>query len=368
MKQRGKIDKIFLVITLLLVVIGFFIFLSASLGLLAKDGTIFGRVALKQIFLGLFVGIPIFLLSINIPIQQWKKPSPWLYGISLALMCLVFIHPFSMPLNGASRWISVAGFTFQPSELLKFSFVLFMSGILTQRRGNGQDLKKVVLPFLACLAPAALLLVLEPDNDTLMVLGMAGLAMLITTGVRLRYIAGLTALALVAGAAIIFTHPYVMKRVTTFLNPQNDPLGSSYQIRQALIAVGSGQITGRGFGQSIQKFNYLPEPVSDSIFAVAAEEFGFIGSCLIVLIFLLFILRGINLASRCGDEFGRLLTIGFVILIGAQSFMNIAAMVGLFPLSGQPLLFISQGGTALIITLLEAGMILSASKHRVSTS
>jgi len=155
-----------------------------------------------------------------------------------------------------------------------------------------------------------------------------------------------------------------MERVLTFLDPGRDPLGSSYQLQQSLIAVGSGEVAGRGFGQSIQKFEYLPEPTGDSIFAVAAEEFGFIGSTILVGLFLAFAYRGLHIARTAPTQFGGLLVLGLVILIVVQSFINIASMLGLFPLTGMPLLFVSQGGTALFFTLLEAGVILNVSKYR----
>jgi cell division protein FtsW len=156
--------------------------------------------------------------------------------------------------------------------------------------------------------------------------------------------------------------PYLMSRFTTFLNPGQNSLTSGYQIEQSLIAVGSGGLTGRGFGQSIQKFNFLPEPIGDSIFAVASEEFGFIGAVGIVLLFVFFAFRGLKIAGRVPDNYGRLITVGIVIMIVSQAFVNIGAMVGILPLSGIPLPFISHGGTALFMTLAEIGIVLNVSK------
>jgi cell division protein FtsW len=163
---------------------------------------------------------------------------------------------------------------------------------------------------------------------------------------------------------LAFTTPYLHQRVETFLHPANDPTGSSYQLQQSLIAIGSGEVRGRGFGQSIQKFNYLPEPQGDSIFAVIGEEFGFIGSALIVLLYILFAMRGLWIARRSADSFSGLLAAGLVILITLQAFMNIASIVGLFPLTGVPLVFMSQGGTSLMISLGAIGIILGISKER----
>lgn len=159
-------------------------------------------------------------------------------------------------------------------------------------------------------------------------------------------------------------YPYLKSRVTVFLNPTFDPQGAGYQLRQSLIALGSGGLFGKGFGMSIQKFNYLPEPTGDSIFAIIGEEFGFLGASGLVLLFLLFLYRGLLIASRAPDDFGRLLGSGIVIMIVIQSFLNMAAMIGIFPLTGLPLLFISQGGSALALTLLEAGVLLNISRYR----
>ncbi|MDP3962426.1 MAG: FtsW/RodA/SpoVE family cell cycle protein, partial [bacterium] len=164
-------------------------------------------------------------------------------------------------------------------------------------------------------------------------------------------------------AAIAYARPYVWQRIVTFIYPTQDVQGAGYQIRQSLIAIGSGQLLGRGFGQSVQKFNYLPEPIGDSIFAVQAEEFGFAGSIVLILLFLLFLFRSFKIGSKSTSAFGGLAAIGIAILIIIESFMNIASMLDLIPLSGMPLLFISHGGTALIITLGAAGIIANISKY-----
>jgi cell division protein FtsW len=161
---------------------------------------------------------------------------------------------------------------------------------------------------------------------------------------------------------LAFMRPYVMQRITTFMHPEKNAQGSGYQIQQSLIAIGSGGLLGRGFGQSIQKFNFLPEPIGDSIFAVQAEEFGFIGSVTLILLYVFFATRGLKIASRVSDPFGRLMVVGIVIMIAAQAFVNIGAMLGVLPLSGITLPFVSHGGTSLFITLLEVGIILSISK------
>ncbi len=208
---------------------------------------------------------------------------------------------------------------------------------------------------------------LQPDTGSVLVIAVAGLAMFVTAGGRWRdvFIAGLIGIIFLAGLA--YSRPYIFDRIETFIKPGEDLQGSSYQLNQSLIAIGSGQIFGRGFGQSVQKFNYLPEPIGDSIFAVAAEEWGFVGSTVLIFLFLAFAIRGLKIATWSSDIFGGLLATGIVILITVQSLVNIASMLGVFPLTGMPLLFVSHGGTALFFAMAEVGIILNISKQRQLT-
>jgi cell division protein FtsW len=193
---------------------------------------------------------------------------------------------------------------------------------------------------------------------------MAGLAIFVSAGGKWRYV-GLMVLAGIIGIAFLaYTRPYLRERIQTFITPYANPQGSSYQIQQSLIAIGSGGLFGRGFGQSVQKFNFLPEPIGDSIFAVAAEEFGFVGAVILITVFVFFATRGLKIASRVSDPFGRLVVVGIVIMIISQAFVNIGAMLGVIPLSGITLPFVSHGGSSLFITLLEVGIILSISKSQ----
>jgi cell division protein FtsW len=200
-----------------------------------------------------------------------------------------------------------------------------------------------------------------------MMIVFSGMAIFLVAGGRWKYILVVIATAILAIGALALVRPYVMQRITTFLNPSDNAQGSGYQIQQSLIAIGSGGLFGRGFGQSIQKFNFLPEPIGDSIFAVEAEEFGFIGAVILILLYVLSSIRGLKIASRVHDQFGRLLVVGIVIMIVAQAFVNIGAMLGVLPLSGITLPFVSHGGTSLFITLLEVGIILSISKSQKLT-
>jgi cell division protein FtsW len=206
------------------------------------------------------------------------------------------------------------------------------------------------------------LLFLEPDAGTFGILAIAGAGMFFVAGGRITHMLLLAVVAVLSFGALIHFKPYAKERVLTFLEPERDPLGSGYQLNQSLIAVGSGGMFGRGFGQSIQKFNFLPEPTNDAIYAVASEEFGFAGSVSIIFMFLFFAMRGFHIAERTPDAWSRLAVFGIVFLIISQSFINIASMLGIFPLTGVPLLFVSHGGTALFFALASMGIILNISR------
>lgn len=358
-------DKIFIGIVAVIVLLGLLIFTSASLGLLARPGVDFASTTLKQIFAGLGVGLTALIVFSRIPYRFWKKVAVPLFIISIVLMALVLIPGIGIEANGARRWLPAGPITFQPSELLKFAFVIYLASWMSSSRTHIRSLKSGLIPFLVMLAVVCGLLLKQPDTGTFMIFFFTGLSMFIVGGGRWKHFFGIGAASFVGVGILAYFRPYVLDRIMTFLDPSLDPHGASYQVRQALIAIGSGQFFGRGFGQSVQKFNFLPEPTTDSIFAVAAEEFGFIGSSLIVLLFLLFALRGLRIAANAPDTFGRLLAIGFTALIVSQSFVNIAAMLGIIPLTGVPLLFVSHGGTAFAVAMAEVGVILAVSKGKM---
>jgi cell division protein FtsW len=361
--RSKKYDKFFLVIVATLAITGFLIYISASMGLLARKGTDYSWITLKQLAAGAGVGLVALFLTFKIPYRFWKKAAIIFFLLSVALTAVVLVPGLGVSVNGAKRWLPLGPLTFQPAELLKFGFVLYCAAWLSSSKSKVKSFKFGILPFIAVLGVVAAILLKQPDTGTLIIFVITGVVMLVLSGSKWRHIVSIVLLMCVCLVGVAYARPYVMKRITTFLDPSLDALGASYQMRQAILAIGSGQIFGKGFGQSVQKFNFLPEPTSDSIFAVAAEEFGFIGSTVIVLLFLAFALRGLRIAARAPDAFGRLLAAGFVMLIVSQSFVNIAAMLGLIPLTGLPLLFISQGGTAFVITMAEVGIILNISRY-----
>ncbi|MDB5204502.1 MAG: spoVE [Candidatus Taylorbacteria bacterium] len=362
--MHKKIDKPFLVSIILLLVAGFFIFSSASLGLLATSESKFTAVAFNQIFFGLGLGTIACIATACIPFKYWKKYSLLIFGFTAFLAALVFVPHIGWSHGGAARWIGIFGFNFQPSELLKIGYVFYLAAVLSKYKARIKEFKYGLMPFVIITGIVGALILTEPDNDTFFMTALAGFGMYFVAGARMKHLAMLFLVAVIGFGCIIMIRPYVLSRIMTFINPSQNALTSGYQIQQSLIAIGTGGLFGKGFGQSSQKFNFLPEPIGDSIFAVAGEEFGMLGCILIICLFLFLALRGLKIASKMNDDFGRLVAVGIIILITAGSFLNIAAMLAIIPLTGTPLIFISQGGTAMFIALAEVGIILSLSRKQ----
>lgn len=363
-RSPKSIDSLLLILVFVLVVGGFFIFSSASLGLLARSGASFGSVAFSQFFFGIVGGGIAMLITSNIYYRNWRQYAFYIFVATALFTLAVFIPGLGMTHGGATRWLDLGFTTIQPSELFKIGFVIYIATLLSGTHKQIETLRYGVIPFVSVLAVTALITLSLPDTDTFLIMVMAGVAMFITAGSNWKHILLLGVTGIVLIAAVAFMRPYIMDRITTFLDPSSDPQGSGYQIQQSLIAIGSGGWFGRGYGQSIQKFEYLPEPIGDSIFAVYAEEFGFVGSLMLILILASFTFRGFKIATQSSDLFGMLLVVGFMTLIVTQAFLNIAAMAGIAPLSGLPLPFISHGGTALLTTLAAIGIVLNVSKYQ----
>jgi cell division protein FtsW len=359
-----SIDSMLLILVLILVIGGFFIFSSASLGLLARSGASFGSVAFSQFFFGIIGGGIAMLITSNIYYRNWREYAFYIFVGSALFTLLVFVPGLGMTHGGATRWIDIGFTTIQPSEIFKIGFVIYIATLLSGTHRQIESWRYGILPFMGIIGITGFITLSLPDTDTFLIMVMAGVAMFITAGAHWKHIALLALTGIVLFVVVAFSRPYIMDRIKTFMNPNIDQQGSGYQINQSLIAIGSGGWFGRGYGQSIQKFEYLPEPIGDSIFAVYAEEFGFIGSVVLILILAFFTFRGFKIATQSSDLFGMLLVVGFMTLIVSQAFLNIAAMVGIAPLSGLPLPFISHGGTALLTTLAALGIVLNVSKYQ----
>lgn len=365
--KKLKVDIPFLISVFVLVVAGYLIFTSASLGLLSKQAAKYSNVAFNQTVLGLFLGSIACFFTSNFDYKKYRPYAFYIFILSAIVTLFVFIPGIGVGHGGAQRWIYLGPLSFQPSELLKIGFILYFSAWLSSVKDKADTLKYGFLPFIAIIGLVGLILLAQPDTDTYLIIVFSGVAMYLSGGGRWKYILLMGIIGILGLGVLAMTRPYVMSRINTFVHPDKNSQGSGYQIQQSLIAIGSGGLFGRGFGQSIQKFNVLPEPIGDSIFAVAGEEFGFVGAVGIVILFMFFAFRGLKIAAQVSDSFGRLIVVGIVILIVSQAFVNIGAMVGILPLSGITLPFVSHGGTALFMTLAEVGIILNISKSKKVT-
>jgi cell division protein FtsW len=366
-KNEKRVDTFFLGIVIALVVFGLLMFLSASFGVLAKDQAKFSGILFNQIALGLIGGMGAMWVAYKIPYEFWRKYAFYIFLFGIFLTALVFVPGLGLTHGGATRWLDLGPVSFQPVEFLKIAFIIYFSAWIAWVKPKGKDHgKKIVVPFLVLLGIVTAILVQQPDTKSLILIMTTGLAMLFVSKIPFKYIAGLVVVGLIGFGMMIAFKPYILERVLTFVDPSRDPSGASFQLNQAQIALGAGGTWGRGLGQSIQKFTYLPEPQGDSIFAVIGEELGFVGTFSTIILYVLFALRGLRIASRSPDMFSRLLVTGLVILLTAQSFLNIASIVGVFPLTGVPLVFVSHGGTSLMLALFSVGLILNISKRQLS--
>ena len=356
-------DKPFAIIFTALFFFGFLALASALFGQAAKEGVSFFHYLSRQIILGFGLGGILFYLGLRLPYKLWRRLALIIFLTGLGLMCLVYVPRFGFSHGGAQRWLSFGYFFFQPAEFLKFGFIVYLSSWMASRREELTSFGFGLAPFFVFLGLIGILLLLQPDMGSFGVIGLTSLVLFFVGGAKKSHLAAIIILGLIAAVLLVAFEPYRASRFMTFINPDNDLKGAGWQVHQSLIAIGSGSIFGKGFGRGIQKFDYLPEAAGDSIFAVIAEEFGFLGGFLLIAAFLFFFWRGLFIAKNAPDIFGRLLASGFVILITLQSFIHIGGLTGLLPLTGLPLVFISQGGSSLAVSFLMAGIILNISKY-----
>lgn len=354
----------------------FFLLILTLLGIglvsIASAGVFYGETRFgdayyflkRQLMFGLLPGLLALFLCQLIDYHRWRTLVVPIFALTIVLLILVFIPGVGAKIYGASRWISIGPFSFQPSELAKLSVILYLAAWLSkQGRTRIQDLYEGLLPFIVILGAVAFLILKQPDTGTLGVIFLVSLAVFFAGGAKLSHLAAIVASGLLLLGLLIKLAPYRMQRFLVFLNPEHDPQGAGYHIQQALLAIGTGGLFGLGLGHSRQKFNYLPEPVTDSIFAVFAEEWGFIGALVVLGLFLAVAVRGLAIARRAPDEFGKLVAVGITMWIALQAFINIAAITGLIPLTGIPLPFLSYGGTSLMFLMAGVGILLNISKQ-----
>jgi len=358
-----KLDKPMLMLTLTILVAGFLILASASMVLSQKNFGTISFYILRQFLYGGILGGLALAFTQWLPYRTWKRLALPLIFLSFLLSALLFLPQLSYIAGGARRWLQIGGFSFQPSEVLKLSFLIYLASWLDARRKDIKSISYGMVPFSIMLTIVGTFLVMQRDIGTLgVIMATAGILYFLGGG-KISQMAMLSLFGLIMLFLLIHIEPYRLQRILVFLKPQTDPQGIGYQINQAFIGIGSGGFWGLGFGKSLQKYSYLPEPMGDSIFAIFAEEVGFIGACALLALFAAFFWRGILIAKRAPDVFGKLLAAGISVGIMTQAFINMSAISGLLPLTGIPLPMVSYGGTSLVITLASIGVLLNISKY-----
>lgn len=360
--KQSQPDYILIFTILALILIGFVVLASASTVI---SNELFGEsyhFLKHQLFYALPLGLLALFVAQYFSYNHWRKMAPIFLIGSIILLVMVFIPDFGYVHGGARRWLKIGSFSIQPFEFAKLAVVLYLAAILSKKGKEEEVIKQSLFPALVILTVISVLLLLQPDTSSLLILIAILFLLYFLAGIKLRYIFTSIPLLIIGFFVLIKLEPYRMNRVLAFLNPEIDPQGIGYQINQALIAIGSGGITGLGLGDSIQKWKYLPEPIGDSIFAIAAEELGFIGGFIIISLFLVLVWRGMKIAKNSPDKFSYLLAGGITGWIFLQMFLNIAAISSLCPLTGTPLPFISYGGSALIVSLASVGILINISK------
>ncbi|MBU2540011.1 FtsW/RodA/SpoVE family cell cycle protein [Patescibacteria group bacterium] len=364
---------LFIVILVLILGISFLATISAPSSI-KRFGTT-NYYWIHQLVYGILPGFILGLIAFLIPLTFIRKVSPILLLLNLIALVLIFLPLLGLNFWGASRWLKIGGIVIQPSEFLKITAILYLSSLLRnklnyQARGIGilkskkafHNLKEVFLPFLFFLAIISVIFICQPDISTLGIIGLTMVAIYFVSSMPKWHIALIILIAILSLFILVKFEPYRLSRLTTFLNPETDPLGAGFQSKQALIAVGSGGLSGIGLGMSSQS-GFLPQSMSDSTFAVFAEETGFVGCLILIALFIMFLWAGLAIAKHTDDKFGQLVALGITFWILLQGFVNISSMIGIFPLTGIPLPFISYGGSHIISELIGVGLLLNIARH-----
>jgi len=369
-KKSHQFDYTLAIVVIVLLIFGVLILSSVS-AVFSQEK--FGKSTyyfIHQMIWGVGIGFLFGFIAFKIPLSFFKKGAGFFLFVNLALMVLVFIPGLAIISGGAPRWINFGFFTFQPSELLKLAFIIYLSAWLANRTSK-KTLKKdkrnwsfTLLPFLFILGFIGLLLHFQSDASTLALIIAVGILLYFLSNTPLWHTLLLSSIAVGGFLFLITFTSYRINRVWVLLGLIKDPMGLGYQIKQALITIGSGGIFGLGLGMSNQKFGgFLPQTMSDSIFAVFAEEAGFVGSFVLISLFLIFLWRSFKIAKNSRDKFSQFFCIGISSWICLQAFINIGAMIGILPLTGIPLPFIGYGGSHIVAELIGIGILLNISKH-----
>lgn len=361
-------DHLLLLTVVGLTLFGFVMVTSASAVVAEKywdDAYFFTK---RQIGYGGMAGLALFLAGFFTSYRVWRHFALLGLLLSLILLGLVFIPGLQVASGGAARWIGFGPITIQPTELTKLTFIIYLAALLEKKGVAVRDFRTGVVPFLIIMGIICVLIVLQPDIGTLFTITAIALTMIFAAGYRLWHLF----IILLAGASVfavlINTARYRLERIMVYLHPELDPQGIGYQINQALLAVGTGGWWGLGLGRSRQKYYYLPEPAGDSIFAIIAEELGLVRSGAVLFAYAFIGWRGFRIARAAPDVFGRLLAVGITSWLTVQACVNVGAILGVLPLTGIPLPFVSYGGSALATALFASGILLNISKFTEATS
>ncbi|KKQ23284.1 cell division protein FtsW [Candidatus Wolfebacteria bacterium RIFCSPLOWO2_01_FULL_38_11] len=360
-KKGHRPDYIFIFCVVILVIFGLIMLSSASsdIGKIKFNDTYYYLE--HQIIYGLILGIIGFLIAGKINYKNFKRISIFLLAINVILLILLFT-PLGADYKGSNRWLNLGSISVQPSEFLKISFIIYLAALLSKKTKQS-NIFEGLLPFLITSSFIAFLVLKQPATTTVAIIIASALVVYFLSGAKLFHIIGVAVLGIILLSVVIYISPYRYQRIMTYFDSEKNIQTTGYQINQSLMAIGSGGLFGVGFGQSTTKYKYLPEPIGDSIFAVIAEELGFIGSIFLLGIYIILFIRGFLIAQNSSDQFARLTAIGFISIIVVQTFVHIASSVGFLPVTGVPLPFISYGGTSLAVFLTMTGIIVNISKY-----
>lgn len=311
----------------------------------------------------LVLGYVIMYITLKIPYTKYLSRANVIFGICFLLLVLVLIPGIGTVRNGSRSWFGIGSFGIQPSEFTKLGMIIFTSKYLSRNEKELRDIKRGVLPILIILMLVFGLIMLQPDFGTGVIIVISIVVLLFVSGVKMGFFVKIGFLGLLGVAGLIIVAPYRLKRILSFIDPWSDPLGSGFQIIQSLYAIGPGGLLGLGFGNSIQKHFYLPEPQTDFIFSIISEEFGFMGVVIVATLFLIIIYRGFRISKNCENRFGKYLAFGITFQLAFQTLLNLMVVVGLIPVTGVTLPFLSYGGSSLLITMLSMSILLNISKY-----
>jgi cell division protein FtsW len=314
------------------------------------------------------VGAVALLVVARIDYHRWRRLASPLLLLSLGLLLVVLVPGMGVGVNGATRWLGVGPLTFQPAELAKFALLVWVADLLARRSAYMRNTRATLRPVIVMLAVMATLLMLQPNLGTTLVLAAIALALCFVAGAPLGPLAGWASVAIGAATALALAAPYRRSRVLTFLDPWADPTDKGYQNIQSLVGLAEGGFFGSGLGASRAKWGFLPYAHTDFIFAIIGEELGLVGAAVVVGLFVLLVIIGVRVALHAPDRFGLLLAIGVTAWFGVQAFVNIGAVIGILPITGVPLPFVSAGGSSLLFTMAAAGLLLSIARQARATS